>query len=135
MDGWVADVIDCRITHPISWYPPQPTNPRATGRYKQLGLIPGGLFTSNGPLWRRDRRILNPKFQYHAVVGYLQGFNRHTQAFVDAVRLRLLLEPTRPRTPGRRADPHEGTSVILDMVGAFFFGFGFWFGVGNAWGV
>lgn len=91
-------------------------NPQ-THRYQQLGLVPGGLFTSNGPLWRRDRRILNPKFQYDAVMGYMAGFNTHTQAFVDAVRQRLLLEPARPRTPGRRADPkHDGKSVVLDMV-------------------
>lgn len=82
--------------------------------------MPGGLFTSNGPKWRRDRRILNPKFQYDAVMGYMAGFNAHTQAFVDAVRQRVrLIEPvrTKSRTPGRRKEPkHDGKSVVLDMV-------------------
>ncbi len=101
--------------------PPQhiltPHPPRTrTHSYKQLGLVQGGLFISNGPRWRRDRRILTPKFGFEAVAGYMEGFNRHTAVFVDAVRQHLLLEPTRPRTPGRRADPRDGKSVVIDMV-------------------
>jgi hypothetical protein len=106
------------IRHAYNTHKPH-THISTKNSYKQLGLVPGGLFISNGARWRRDRRILTPKFGFDAVAGYMEGFNRHTAVFVDAVRQRLLLEPTRPRTPGRRADPRDGKSVVIDMVRIF----------------
>ncbi len=71
--------------------------------YKQLGLLPGGIFTTNGPRWRRDRRLLNHKFHYDAVGSYVRSFNAHVSEFVGGLRRCL---------PG-----HEG--LVLDMVHGF----------------
>lgn len=55
-------------------------------RYKNLQLLEGGLVVSNNPVWRQDRRLLNPCFTREAVAAMHPVFLRHARRLVQHIR-------------------------------------------------
>lgn len=51
--------------------------------YRKLGLLPGGLLTTNGGVWRHDRRLLYSTFSHAATLGMLPIFNEHLDALME----------------------------------------------------
>ncbi|GAB5031188.1 cytochrome p450 [Nannochloropsis oceanica] len=93
--------------------------------YKHLGLLPGGLFTTNGPRWRRDRRLLNPHFSFSAVATYVPSFNAHVDEFLGGLKGRCVGEggkengvAARGEISGRKEEERE-EGVVVDMVQGF----------------
>lgn len=92
--------------------------------YKHLGLLPGGIFTTNGPRWRRDRRLLTPHFNFSAVSTFVPSFNAHVEEFLNALRQRCLTtRGTQDKSNDDRfkteASQEKAPGVVLDMVQAF----------------
>lgn len=70
-----------------------------------------GLFTSEGDLWRRQRRLLSPLFQPAALAGYVQAMNEEARA----LRERL--------TAGAHVDlAHEMMRITMSVVARTLFG-------------
>ena len=87
--------------------------------YKNLGLLPGGLFTSNGPRWRRDRRLLNPHFNFCAVATYVPGFNAHVDEFLGGLKERCAKKGVRVGEGGGAGAEGGEEGVVVDMVQGF----------------
>lgn len=93
--------------------------------YKHLGLLPGGLFTTNGPRWRRDRRLLNPHFSFGAVATYVPAFNAHVDELLGGLKGRCMEEGGKvgggeaggEAGGGKEGEREEG--VVVDMVQGF----------------
>lgn len=76
--------------------------------YKHLGLLPGGLFTTNGEKWRRDRRILNPNFQFQALKSMMKSFNEHTDEFIECLTTTISERRRKEEEDRRREEKHGG---------------------------
>ncbi|XP_021962907.1 cytochrome P450 4C1 [Folsomia candida] len=46
-------------------------------------LLGNGLITSNGHMWKEDRRLLSPSFKYQRFDGFLTYFNKHSKILVE----------------------------------------------------
>ena len=70
-----------------------------------------GLFTSEGELWRRQRRLLSPLFQPEKLAAYVQSMNE------EALSVREKLKD------GERVDlAHEMTRITMSVVARALFG-------------
>ncbi|OXA37578.1 Cytochrome P450 4C1 [Folsomia candida] len=67
--------------------------------YKKVKWLLGeGLVTSNGHVWREDRKLLSPAFKYQSFDGFLAHFNNHSKILTEILRDKL--------TPGKGQDLH-----------------------------
>ncbi|OXA62685.1 Cytochrome P450 4C1 [Folsomia candida] len=46
-------------------------------------LLGKGLITSDGQLWKDDRKLLGPSFKYQKLTGFLPIFNKHSKTLVE----------------------------------------------------
>lgn len=81
----------------------------AAGRLRGVGLLEGGLVTSNNPVWRQDRRLLNPCFTHQAIAHMHAVFQRHARKLVQHIHGRCSIS-TAPNGHGG-----EATGVVLDL--------------------
>ena len=90
------------------------THDRQTVQYKSLSLITGnGLLTSDGELWKRQRRLMQPAF--HRAV--LDHFVEHIDVAVDR-----LVASWSPLPPGAEVDVDEAMMrTALEAVGRSLF--------------
>ncbi len=82
--------------------------------YDALRLILGqGLLTSEGELWRRQRKLMQPAFHHRRLVGFVDQMSEVTEAFIDGLI---------PRADGRIVDVHtEMMALTFRVVGRTLF--------------
>ena len=82
--------------------------------YDVLRLILGrGLLTSDGELWRRQRKLMQPAFHHRSLVGLVDQMADVTEAFVDGLI---------PRADGRVVEVHaEMMALTFRVVGRTLF--------------
>ncbi|XP_021959898.1 cytochrome P450 4C1 [Folsomia candida] len=62
--------------------------------YSQFEWLFGkGLVTSNGQLWKDDRKLLGPSFKYQKLTGFLPYFNKHSKTLVE-ILTKISHQPT-----------------------------------------
>lgn len=56
-------------------------------------LLGKGLITSDGQLWKDDRKLLGPSFKYQKLTGFLPYFNKHSKTLVE-ILTKISHQPT-----------------------------------------
>src|SRR5262249_31665354 len=90
----------------------------ATNYHKGIGLVHAkkvlgdGLLTSEGELWRRQRKVINPAFRRDRLSRFAGVVVEEAVVLTDRWRRRTRQGPTRPVDVG-----HEMTSLTLAVLG------------------
>jgi cytochrome P450 len=98
MRAWDAhgDIVQFPIPRPPSYLVNDPASVRrvlvdnargygkGTIQYRALSLVTGeGLLTSDGPAWRRQRRMIQPAFHHQALHGLVNQVDQSARALLD----------------------------------------------------